>query len=76
MLNNKRIIIYFILTSTLFFGLLLGEDSSGGAEMDFISRFSARFSYQDFDPEAPSKIVLFFPDGKLISLDVDFSKIR
>lgn len=47
-----------------------------GSEMDFVSRFSARFSYQDFDPQRPSKIVVFFPDGKLISLDADFSKIK
>ena len=47
-----------------------------GSEMDFVSRFSARFSYQDFDPQAPTKIVVFFPDGKLISLDADFSKIK
>jgi len=47
-----------------------------GSEMDFVSRFSARFSYQDFDPQSPTKIVVFFPDGKLISLDADFSKIK
>jgi hypothetical protein len=57
-----------------------GDPSRGrkipGSEMDFVSRFSARFSYQDIDPQAPTKIVVFFPDGKLISLDVDFSKIK
>ena len=47
-----------------------------GSEMDFVSRFSARFSYQDFDPQALTKIVVFFPDGKLISMDSDFSKIK
>lgn len=47
-----------------------------GSEMDFVSRFSARFSYQDFDPQSPTKIMVFFPDGKLISLDADFSKIK
>ena len=51
MFNNKRIIIYFIFSSTLFFGLLLGENSSGGAEMDFINlfqyihKFSLSFSH-------------------------------
>ncbi len=57
-----------------------GKPSRGrkipGSEMEFVSRFSARFSYQDFDPQAPSKVVVFFPDGKLISLDADFSKIK
>lgn len=57
-----------------------GKPSRGrkipGSEMDFVSRFSARFSYQDFDPQGLSKIVVFFPDGKLVSLDADFSKIK
>ncbi len=57
-----------------------GKPSRGrkipGSDRDFVSRFSARFSYQDFDPQAPTKIVVFFPDGKLISLDADFSKIK
>ena len=57
-----------------------GKPSRGrkipGSKMDFVSRFSARFSYQDFDPLAQSKIVVFFPDGKLISLGTDFSKIK
>ena len=57
-----------------------GKPSRGrkipGSAMDFVSRFSTRFSYQDFDPQASSIIVVFFPDGKLISLDADFSKIK
>ena len=57
-----------------------GKPSRGrkipGSAMDFVSRFSTRFSYQDFDPQASSTIVVFFPDGKLISLDADFSKIK
>ena len=47
-----------------------------GSDMDFVSRFSARFSYQDIDPQAPTKIVVFFPDGKLVNLEADFSKIK
>jgi len=47
-----------------------------GSKMDYVSRFSARFAYQDFDPMAPANIVVFFPDGKLISLEVDFSKVK
>lgn len=57
-----------------------GKPSRGrkipGSEMDFVSRFSARFPYQDFDPQASTKIVVFFPDGKLINLDADFSTIK
>lgn len=40
------------------------------------SRFKARFSYESFDPTAKSKVVMFFPDGKLIEVPADFSKIR
>jgi len=47
-----------------------------GSETDYVSRFSARFAYQDFDPKAPTNITVFFPDGKLISLEADFSKIK
>lgn len=57
-----------------------GKPSRGrkipGSKMDYISRFSARFAYQDFDPMAPANIVVFFPDGKLISLEADFSKVK
>ncbi len=40
------------------------------------SRFTARFSYDSFDPAAKTKIVVFFPDGKLIEIPADFAKIR
>lgn len=40
------------------------------------SRFTARFSYDSFDPTAKTKIVVFFPDGKLIEIPADFAKIR
>ncbi len=40
------------------------------------SRFTARFSYDSFDPTASTKIVVFFPDGKLIEIPADFAKIR
>jgi len=57
-----------------------GKPSRGrkipGSETDYVSRFSARFSYEDFDPEAPTTIVVFFPDGTLINLEADFSKIK
>ncbi len=57
-----------------------GKPSRGkeipGSKTDYVSRFSARFAYQDFDPIAPTNIVVFFPDGTLISLEADFSKIK
>ena len=49
MLNIKRLIIYIVFSSTLFFGLLLGENSSGGGRIDheylfpFIEKFSSNF---------------------------------
>ena len=57
-----------------------GKPSRGrkvpGTASDYVSRFSARFAYQDFDPRAKTNIVVFFPDGQLISLEADFSKIK
>ena len=47
-----------------------------GSATDYVSRFSARFAYQDFDPHAATTIVIFFPDGKLINIATDFSAIR
>ena len=47
-----------------------------GPETSFRSRFTARFAYADFDPQAPSKLAVFFPDGKLVNIEADFSKIR
>ncbi len=40
------------------------------------SRFTARFSYDSFDPMGKAKIVVFFPDGKLIEIPADFSTIQ
>ena len=57
-----------------------GKPSRGrkipGSEMDYVSRFSARFAYQDFDPQAVTNIVVFFPDGKLVMIEADFSTIK
>ncbi len=57
-----------------------GKPSRGrkipGSEMEYVSRFSARFAYRDFDPQAVTNIVVFFPDGQLISIEADFSKIK
>ena len=40
------------------------------------SRFTARFAYADFDPKAESTLAVFFPDGKLINIQADLSKIK
>ena len=47
-----------------------------GSSTNYRSRFTARFAYADFDPQAKSRFAVFFPDGKLINIDADFSKIR
>ena len=39
------------------------------------SRFTARFSYGDFDPMAKTKVVVFLPDGTLMEISADFSKV-
>ena len=40
------------------------------------TRFTARFAYDSFDPNAKTKIVVFFMDGKQIDFDADFSKVK
>ncbi|MBI4402432.1 MAG: hypothetical protein HY581_12470 [Nitrospirae bacterium] len=40
------------------------------------SRFTARFSYDSFDPNAKTKVVIFFPDGKQTEFEADFSKVK
>ena len=40
------------------------------------SRFTARFAYDSFDPNAKTKVMVFFPDGKLSEIEADFSKIK
>ncbi|PJA81241.1 MAG: hypothetical protein CO149_00020 [Nitrospirae bacterium CG_4_9_14_3_um_filter_51_5] len=47
-----------------------------GDTVSFRSRFTARFAYADFDPQAPGSLAVFFPDGKLIDIPVGFSKIH
>ncbi len=46
-----------------------------GSSASFRSRFTARFAYADFEPQAPGTLAVFFPDGKLINIPADFSKI-
>jgi len=40
------------------------------------SRFTARFAYDSFDPNAKTKIQVYFPDGKLQEFEADFSKVK
>ncbi len=40
------------------------------------TRFTARFAYDTFDPNARTKIIVTFPDGKLNEFEADFSKVK
>jgi hypothetical protein len=53
----------------------LGRKNEGPGP-GYRSRFTGRFSYSSFDPLAKTKIVVFFPDGRLIEIPADFSHIR
>ncbi len=47
-----------------------------GQEPAYRSRFTARFAYESFDPNAKTKVVVFFPDGKMVEFDADLSKVK
>ena len=47
-----------------------------GMPQSYTSRFTARFAYVDFDPQAQTTVAVFFPDGKLVNIEADFSKIK
>lgn len=40
------------------------------------SRFTARFAYDSFDPNAKTKVQVYFPDGKMSEFESDFSKVK
>lgn len=40
------------------------------------TRFTSRFAYDSFDPNAKTKVVVFFMDGKQIDFEADFSKVK
>lgn len=40
------------------------------------SRFTARFAYDAFDPNAKTKVIVFLNDGKTVDFDADFSKVK
>lgn len=42
----------------------------------FRSRFTARFAYDSLDPNAKTKIMVSFPDGKMSEFEADFSKVK
>ena len=49
------------------------NEGSGPA---YRSRFTARFAYESFDPSAKTKVMIFFPDGKMSEFETDFSKVK
>ena len=49
------------------------NEGSGPA---YRSRFTARFAYESFDSSAKTKVLVFFPDGKMSEFETDFSKVK
>lgn len=40
------------------------------------ARFTARFAYDSFDPNAKTKVLVTLQDGKMSEFDADFSKVK
>jgi len=40
------------------------------------SRFTARFAYDSFDPNAKTKVQVYYQDGKMIEFETDLSKVK
>jgi hypothetical protein len=53
-----------------------GRKNEGISGPAYRSRFTARFAYESFDPMAKTKIIVFFPDGKMNEFEADFSKVK
>lgn len=53
-----------------------GRKNEGGNGPAYRSRFTARFAYESFDPMAKTKVIVFFPDGKMSEFEADFSKVK
>ena len=53
-----------------------GRKNDGGIGPAYRSRFTARFAYESFDPMAKTKVIVFFPDGKMSEFEADFSKVK
>jgi len=47
-----------------------------GSTASYRSRFTARFAYADLDSTQASTLIVFYPDGTLINIPADLSKIR
>jgi hypothetical protein len=52
-----------------------GRKNEGGGPA-YRSRFTARFAYESFDPNAKTKVMVFFPDGKMSEFETDLSKVK
>jgi len=50
-------------------------DMAGKGEA-YRTRFTARFAYDSFDPNAKTKVAVFFHDGKMTEFEADFSKVK
>lgn len=53
-----------------------GRKNEGSNGPAYRSRFTARFAYESFDPMAKTKVIVFFPDGKMSEFEADFSKVK
>ncbi len=53
-----------------------GRKNEGVNGPAYRSRFTARFAYESFDPMAKTKIIVFFPDGKMSEFEADLSKVK
>ncbi|MCE3224251.1 MAG: hypothetical protein K0S58_2431 [Nitrospira sp.] len=47
-----------------------------GAGPPYRSRFTARFGYDTFDPNAKTTVIVTLQDGQLLQFDADFSKVK
>jgi hypothetical protein len=47
-----------------------------GAGPPYRSRFTARFGYDTFDPNAKTTVIVTLQDGQLMQFDADFSKVK
>ncbi|HRC44116.1 MAG TPA: hypothetical protein PLT27_08690 [Nitrospira sp.] len=47
-----------------------------GAGPAYRSRFTARFGYESFDPNAKTTVIVTLQDGQTMQFDADFSKVK
>lgn len=53
-----------------------GRKNENAQEPAYRSRFTARFAYDSFDPNAKSKMIINLLDGKQIEFDADLAKVK